>query len=180
MFVPKANTRTSLAILNFGERMWGLLKVQSVMRMWLAMEEATWRLAGIICIQSHIRKRLGVKSYQSTKKLVSKIQAAWRGYRDSMDFLHSLADILIVQSIIRRRLAIQESKCMVERRRIHAVTKIQSQWRSFWQYSHFVILRYQISLFQALTRGYMQRNYLDMLHFGATIIQGVMRRYVFF
>ena len=90
------------------------------MRMWLAMEEGTWRLAGIICIQSHIRKHKEVKTFQSIRLKVAKIQAAWRGYRDFMNYLHVLADILIVQSIVRRRLAITGIKQMVVNRRINA------------------------------------------------------------
>ena len=41
-----------------------------------------------------------------------------------------------------------------------AATRTQQYWRGFWQYSHYIILRFEIVCIQAFARGCTQRNYL--------------------
>ena len=68
---------------------------------------------------------------------------------------------------------------MKEKRRLDlAATKIQTAWRGFWGYSHFIIMQYEIIRLQAIVRGRACRN-LYSLKLGCCImIQSAVRRFV--
>jgi len=57
-----------------------------------------------------------------------------------------------------------------------AATKIQTGWRGFWGYSHFIIMQYEITRLQAIVRGRASRI-LFSLQLGCCImIQSAVRR----
>ena len=56
-----------------------------------------------------------------------------------------------------------------------AGTMIQQYWRGFWQYSHYIILRFEIVCIQAFAQGCAQRNYLALQHDCVTVIQSTAR-----
>ena len=99
-----------------------------------------------------------------------------------MVLLKELVNILLCQSVARRYLAGKE----YERKRAEyqwyledsSAAKLQAAWRGFWQFSHFVILRYEVVRMQAIVRrNLFQRDY--NLQLGCCIlIQSAARRYL--
>lgn len=174
--------RGFLATLAVYEDIYKVTLIQSYVRMQIALEEATYKMAFIIQLQSLVRGYLGRKhrecldahattiqktwrchaarmNYQfdildivliqnllrkkragsvlekkrneHRGKCATMIQAKWRSYDCTMNYLHYLADVLIVQSAIRRRMAVEHvNKSRVERH-LGAVAKIQSRVRDF-------------------------------------------------
>lgn len=65
------------------------------------------------------------------------------------------------------------------RMKIHrAATKLQTLWRGFWQYTHYIIVQYEIVRVQALVRGNLARNYFGMRLGCAIIIQATGRQFL--
>lgn len=59
-----------------------------------------------------------------------------------------------------------------------AAVKIQSVWRGFWQYSHYVILRYEAVRIQSAARGMLARS-MFIVHLGCIIlVQSAARRFL--
>ena len=57
-----------------------------------------------------------------------------------------------------------------------AAAKIQSAWRGFWQFSHYLITQFEVVRLQAFVRGYLVRNN-SRLRLGCIIIlQSTLRR----
>lgn len=136
-----------------------VLVVQRTARIWLAKQKAL-----------RLRKELATL----------KVQTQWRRYSAQMHMLYDLVHIIMVQSLVRRKLA----KPIIALRRIEAdvgfaaAVKIQSAWRGFWRFSHYVIMQYEIVRLQALVRGRIIRQDFSM-HLGCCImIQSVARRYL--
>lgn len=93
----------------------------------------------------------------------------------------------LFQSVARRflsRFAVQARKREIrtgrteEQRRYDASTSIQKTWRGFWGFSHFIIVRYEITRLQALIRGKLARQSYNLKLGCAIIIQASARQYL--
>lgn len=105
------------------------------------------------------------------------IQTIWRGYdarklADEERWVREYAATMIQKTW---RMHSQQQRYTEFSKNTKAVTTIQTQWRCFWEYSHFVILRYELIRIQAAVRGYQTRKLLKMQHENATVIQTAAR-----
>ena len=66
----------------------------------------------------------------------------------------------------------------IQRRKDFAATTIQKSWRGFWEYSHFVIVRYETTRIQALYRGKLARDRYQLKLGCAILIQAASRRFL--
>ena len=130
---------------------------------------ATWRryaaqlcyqfdLVDIIIVESIVRRRAAILRVQEKKLTLMEsgaivIQARWRCYDCTMNYLHSMADILIVQSVARRWIAMRTVH--LYRAEVHyiAATTIQRYvrgWITKVVYDQFMAAR----KIQSMWRGY--------------------------
>lgn len=137
-------------------------------------------LADVLIVQSVVRRFLAMKVAHKLKleeetNAATIIQKHFRGYIGFTNYLFDLNDIITTQACVRRFLAISKAARLRNKLINTSATTIQSSWRRFWGYSHFVITRYEITLFQALVRGHLTRQQLSMQVFCATMIQAQYR-----
>ena len=82
--------------------------------------------------------------------------------------------------MIRRRLAV--NRALEERTRLPikraAATKIQSAWRGFWEFSHYLILQFELVKLQSVVRGHIARGNARFQLGCIIILQAMMRRYL--
>jgi orotate phosphoribosyltransferase-like protein len=117
------------------------------------------------------RKRHELKEQSATI-----IQAQWRSFDCTMNYLHYLADVVIVQSAVRRW---QATKLASSRRReVHeaAATKIQQTWRGFVCYADYIFTVSDLVVAQSRVRRWLaerKRAKLehDRIQTAATVIQ---------
>ncbi len=106
-----------------------------------------------------------------------KIQTLWRGYdarklADEERWIREYAATMIQKNWKMSKVRAEYSAHL---RIKNAATAIQSQWRCFWEYSHFVILRYELIRIQAAVRGYQTRKRLKLENEMAVVIQSAAR-----
>ncbi len=150
-------------------------KIQAVVRGWLTVNSYQDFLAARK-IQSWYRcqaTRRGYLYYISARK----IQTAWRGYdarklAEEERWVREYAATMIQKNY---RSFSQHAKYTTSMEERKAATKIQSQWRCFWEYSHFVILRYELIRIQAVVRSYQTRSRLQKERDAAIVIQKAAR-----
>ena len=150
-------------------------KIQATARGWFAYSAYTAYLSARR-IQSWYRcqaTRRGYLYYISARK----IQTIWRGYdarklAEEERWIREYAATMIQKNW---RMASQHGKYTKFIKEKNAATKIQSQWRCFWEYSHFVILRYELIRIQAAVRGYQTRKRMKLEKEKAIAIQSVAR-----
>jgi myosin heavy subunit len=154
--------------------------------------QATWRgyyvcsgyecdLLHIIMVQNFIRCRAarivtGRKRQELKKKSATIIQAQWRSFDCTMNYLHYLADVVIVQSAVRRW---QATKLVsIRRSEVHeaAATKIQQTWRGFVSYADYIFTVSDIVVAQSRVRRWLaERKRTELEHdrnqTAATVIQ---------
>jgi hypothetical protein len=78
-----------------------------------------------------------------------------------------------LQSVARRYLA-----GATTRAKNASVAKIQSAWRGFWGFSHYIIMQYEATRLQALVRGKIARQAYSLRIGCAIIIQATVRQYL--
>ena len=150
-------------------------KIQAAARGWFAYSAYRDYIAARK-IQSWYRcqaTRRGYLYYISARV----IQTVWRGYdarklAEEERWVREYTATMIQKNW---RMWSQRAKYKKEVTERNAATKIQTQWRCFWEYSHFVILRYELIRIQAAVRGYQTRKRLKMEHENATVIQTAAR-----
>ena len=155
-------------------------KIQGSWRGFQAYTDFIFSIADILVVQRTLRRRLATRQVQSMReaKAVTVIQSNWRRYNVQMSVLYKLVHIIIVQSVIRRHQASIKTKLL----RVTmwseetASVKIQAAWRKFWQYSHYLILQYEIVRVQALFRGHSSRKAARLQLGCAIIIQSSIRK----
>jgi len=164
-------------------------KIQATWRGFQGYTDYIFALVDILVIQRSMRKWIAQKKVTSVREnqAATKIQTQWRRQRAIIGMLYDLVHIIIVQSVIRRFLAqkklpqkrLEYSNKMIAQQKLDgAATKIQTAWRGFWGYSHYVILQYEIIRLQAIVRGRASRN-LYSLKLGCCImIQSAARRHL--
>lgn len=193
--------RMKLAIDEATYRMALIIQVQSIIRGYLVRKrleaattsatliQAAWRgyyscmtyqydILDIIIVQSLVRRRAAMlttaqKRQDRMDRSATLIQAQWRSYDCTMNYLHYLADVLIVQSAVRRWQAGKQYRARVvlkneeeARKREEAATEIQRHWRGFISYADFmftisdiVVVQSQVRCWLAArTRATMQRT----------------------
>ena len=80
---------------------------------------------------------------------------------------------MFLKSIARSFLAQKRKEKVID-----SVTKIQTAWRGFWDFSHYVILLYHISRAQALVRGMLARRDQNLQLGCSIMIQAAARRFL--
>jgi len=192
-----------------------IVVAQRIARRWLAKRHA-----------SRLRQRKKQLEYHEA---AADIQRIWRGYKAHMTMLFSLVHIIVAQSVVRRYIARTNYEELLAVRRIQSAWKsrylrwkwrevvteyhsvsvesatiiqktwrgffdysnyvitrfeqeaaisIQRCWRGFWQYSHFVILQFEVVRIQAFIRGHQERTWLFFQRECATVIQAAARRFL--
>jgi hypothetical protein len=124
--------RTYIERLQYQFDLVDIIIVQSVARRWLATQRAN-RIRKIVIVQSVARRwavynMLREEENQIEHEAATKIQAAWRSFQATTDFIFALADIIIVQRSVRQWLAVKELKDLKQEAR---AIKIQCLWRGY-------------------------------------------------
>jgi len=156
--------------------------IQAGWRGFKAYTDFIFAIADVLVVQRTVRKWLAIKTSQGMreKRSATLIQSQWRRYTDQMSALYKLIHIIIAQSIIRRHIACERVKQIRIKMSCEEVAsvKIQAAWRKFWQYSHYLILQYEIVRVQALFRGHRSRITARLQLGCAIIIQAAVRRFL--
>ena len=144
-----------------------IMLTQSIVRMFLAKKAADRILSrnklnrSAIVIQSVARRFLAGKV---TDLIIS---------RNAFE-----AAVVVAQSAIRRHNACRLVKRIQRQDRHDAAVKIQSHWRGFWEFSHYVILQYEVSRMQAMVRGKLYRKQFNLRLGCCIMIQASVRRFL--
>jgi myosin heavy subunit len=157
------------------------MSIQTAWRGYYAYSSYQCDLRDIIIVQSFVRGRAArnavkQKWLELMDQSATVIQAQWRSYDCTMNYLHYLADVLIVQSAVRRWRATK--LVSVYRREAHeeAATKIQRYWRGFRCYADYIFTVADIEVVQSRVRRWLaKRKWAQMKHDrdqeAATVIQ---------
>jgi hypothetical protein len=200
--------RMKLAMEEATNRMALVIQLQSVARGFLVRRrleyqeacavaiQANWRcffarltyqfdLLDVIIVQSVWRRKMATRKIQgiraaSKEKAATLIQAKWRSYDCTMNYLHFLADVLIVQSTIRRFLVLKR----VRKMRNDAATKIQSVWRGFVCYADYMFSIADIVVIQKVARRWLATQHVKKLRNfkhceSAVVLQRHWRKYLY-
>lgn len=140
--------RGYIATLAVYEDIYKVTLIQSYVRMKLAVEDAIYRMALIIQVQSIIRGYLVRKRMDEVTRAATVVQTAWRGYYDYTSYQYDLLDVKLVQCLVRRRAATifvaNERRLRAQRHKElmdRSATIIQAQWRSYdctMNYLHYL------------------------------------------
>ena len=139
------------------------------------------RILKIQCVaRSHIAKNVLYETKMERSAIT--IQKSFRRFSARQSLLHDFVQVILIQSLVRRFVA----RSLVRRMRIHndmvksneAATLIQSAWRGFWQYSHYVILQYEVVRIQSVIRGKLFRNDFNLQLGCSIMIQAAVRRFL--
>lgn len=168
--------RMKLAMEEATRRMALVIQLQAVARRFLVRRrheyqeacaiaiQANWRcfftrltyqfdLLDIIIVQSVWRRNMATQQVEELRqarrnRCATIIQAKWRSYDCTMNYLHYLADVLIVQSTVRRFLVLKRVRTLKN----EAATKIQSVWRGFVCYADYMFSIADIVVVQKVAR----------------------------
>jgi myosin heavy subunit len=190
--------RMKLAMDEATYRMALIIQVQSIIRGYLVRKgmelattsatlvQAAWRgyyscmtyqydVLDIIIVQSLVRRRAArlcveQKREDRMDRSATLIQAQWRSYDCTMNYLHYLADVLIVQSAVRRWRAERQYEDLLTlrdeeeaRRKEIAAIQIQRCWRGFICYADYMFTVSDIVVVQSQIRRWLARRYLSRL-----------------
>lgn len=164
-------------------------KIQASWRGFSAYSDFIFVVVDILVVQRTVRQWLATRKVNELRRERAAVflQSAWRRRQAQVALLYSLVHIIMVQSVARRFLAKKqvqaqqekrEQSLLVERRKDLAATAIQKSWRGFWGFSHFIIVRYEITRIQALMRGKLARDEYNLKIGCAILIQAVARRFL--
>mmetsp|Transcript_15201 Transcript_15201/g.37501 ORF Transcript_15201/g.37501 Transcript_15201/m.37501 type:complete len:1913 (+) Transcript_15201:313-6051(+) len=164
-------------------------KIQAQWRGFQSYSDYIFTIVDVLVVQRIARQWLAIRKVQSMKqdKAATAIQKTWRRQDAQKKFLVSIGQILIVQSVARRyfskyRVAEQKEfearNAVFKEERKAAATAIQKAWRGFWAYSHFIIVQYECTRIQALTRGVIARKKCNLQVGCAILIQATIRRHL--
>ena len=155
--------------------------IQSAWRRVSALQAYQFVVVDVIIAQSVARSWLARRAVKKQKETIAatKIQTQWRRFKGQMTLLYDLVNIIVVQSVVRRHMAMKEVwKRKIEKQdEIACATRIQAAWRGFWQYSHYLIMHYEVCRIQAVCRGMIARNEHRLQTGSAILIQSVIRRF---
>lgn len=182
-------SRREAGCLRLAKRNAAACKIQATWRGFQGYTDYIFALVDILVIQRSMRKYLANKKVESMRRerAAIKIQAQWRRQTALIGMLYDLVHIIIVQSVARRFLA---KKIIPQKRREYsrrmerqqmldsAATRIQTAWRGFWAYSHFIIMQYEIIRLQAIIRGRSCRNSFSLKLGCCIMLQSAIRRHL--
>lgn len=157
-------------------------KIQAMWRGFQGYTDYIFALVDVLVVQRTARQWLAKQRVLLLRKELAtiKVQTQWRRYSAQMHMLYDLVHIIMIQSLVRKKLAqprIHERQSQIDATSAAAV-KVQCAWRGFWDFSHYVIMQYEVSRLQAIVRGRIARQSFSM-HLGCCImIQSVARRYL--
>ncbi|CAB9513772.1 IQ calmodulin-binding motif [Seminavis robusta] len=165
-------------------------KIQATWRGFQGYTDYIFALVDILVLQRTMRKWLAKRRVESLRRTRAaiKIQAQWRRQTALIGMLYDLVHIIIVQSIARRflanrkiipRIRLDYSLRMEHQQKLDAAaTQIQTAWRGFWGYSHFIIMQYEIIRLQAIIRGRASRILFSLKLGCCIMIQSSVRRFL--
>jgi len=157
-------------------------KIQAMWRGFQGYTDYIFALVDVLVVQRTVRQWLAKQKSKHVRldTAAVKIQTNWRRFNAQMQMLYDLVHIIMVQSVVRRKLAQPRIKERQDERNhtFGAAAKIQAAWRGFWGFSHFVIMQYEISRLQAISRGNTVRKDFRMRLGCCIMIQSVARRYL--
>lgn len=155
-------------------------KIQTSWRSFKTYTDYIFIVVDIVLVQKTCRRWLAKRHMNNLKATAAAttIQTQWRRFHAQMKMLYDLVHIIMVQSVVRRHLA----KGITWKRRIEhddesaQAVRIQAAWRGFWQFSHYVIMQYEITRIQAAARGMMARKVHGLKLGSCILIQSIFRR----
>ena len=159
--------------------------IQASFRRFAAVNAFSWIVSGVIVVQSEVRRLQATRRVNSlrlvrdTNAASTRIQAIWRGYSASEDFICTLSDIICSQSAVRRWLA--RRRCGdLRQTRNGAATLIQTSWRRHTASMAMKIEIADIICAQSVCRQWIAANKLKaMQQYVASVkIQSVYRAFV--
>jgi hypothetical protein len=164
-------------------------RIQASWRGFQTYTDYIFTVVDVLVVQRTIRQWLAVSKAKvlRAEKAAVAIQSQWRRHKSKMTLLFTLVHIIVAQSVARRylsRIAVQRRKkelaevAKKEQYRDHSAMTIQKAWRGFWEFSHYIIIQYEVTRVQALIRGKLARNDYN-LRLGCTIIiQATARQFL--
>jgi len=141
-------------------------------------------LANVVIAQRTARSWIAKREVDGLKidRSAVIIQKHWRCHSAHLFLLQELANILLVQAVAWRHIARKrfERKHSVHRTFLEnaVAVKIQAAWRGFWQYSHYIILKYEVVRMQAIVRRNLFQKDFNLQLGCCVLIQSACRRYL--
>jgi hypothetical protein len=130
--------------------------------------------------RSHIAKNIFYETKMEHSAIT--IQKHFRSYSARQLLLHDFVQVILVQTLARRFVSRRLVNRMRQQNEVEksnrAATRIQSAWRGFWQYSHYVILQYEVVRIQSVIRGKLCRNDFNLQLGCSIMIQAAVRRFL--
>jgi myosin heavy subunit len=122
----------------------------------------------LILCQSVVRRKRAITlknmlRHERQVACATRIQAVWRGFIASDNFIRDVSDIIFVQSLIRRKLATTKTDSLRQERREHCATLIQAAWRGCIASDDFIQTVSDIILVQSLARRLIALRVLRLL-----------------
>ena len=154
--------------------------VQSYVRMKISVDEATYKMAFIIQLQSIIRGYLVRRLRRRLDRSAITIQKVWRGHAAQLNYQFDILDVILLQSLFRQNKARHFVERERQSRNIEAATTIQAQWRSYdctMNYLHYLA---DVLIVQSAIRRWIAavrtKKFRSELHFSSVAkIQKVSR-----
>jgi IQ calmodulin-binding motif len=160
------------------------VKIQATFRAHHAFDRYTTTVFRVVQIQCFVRSFFAGKllhALRSERSTVA-IQKTWRRYSARMFLLNDFVRVILIQSLARRNAAqnlTQQMRSTNEMTKtVNAATMIQTRWRGFWEYSHYVILQYEVVRIQSIIRGNLFRNDFNLQLGCSIMIQAAVRRFL--
>lgn len=164
------------------KKMRSIVKIQSFWRGFQAYTDFIFTLVDILIVQRTVRAKLARRKTEQLRRerATLTIQTEWRRYSSQMHMLYDLVHIIVVQSVARRYLATVRVQSSRSERALQnsAATKIETAWRSFWAFSQYVIMQFEVTRLQAMVRGNLVRKRYSLRLGCAIMIQSVARKFL--
>ena len=157
--------------------------IQSYVRMKITVDEATYKMAFIIQLQSIIRGYLVRRHRRRIEFKAITIQKLWRGHAAKLNYQFDILDVILIQSLYRQNKARHFVEEKRQTRNIIAATTIQAQWRSYdctMNYLHYLA---DVLIVQSAIRRWIAavcaKKFRSELHFSSvSTIQKLSRGFL--
>ena len=160
------------------------VKVQTLWRSHQALSRYKKTTRCILQIQCVARSLIAKNIWNEAKieRSATTIQKHFRRHSARQLLLHDFVQVILIQSLARRfvsRRLVKRKLAQKATTQSHdAATLIQSAWRGFWEYSHYVILQYEVVRIQSMIRGKLFRNDFNLQLGCSIMIQAAVRRFL--
>ena len=140
-------------------------------------------LTDVVVCQSAVRRFLAVR-LKTQMKCATMIQATWRRFLASENYILILSDVIVCQSVVRRRIAVMNYNDTLARREVAAVS-IQKVLRGFSARINYLLLLGDVVTIQSFVRRMIAMKELAILRqiqwsneeVAATMIQAAYHGY---